>query len=271
MRKCLLCYHLPSSTLRAMVTYALWIGGIGLESVILFRSAKSPILRTYPRFCIYMICILAGDVGLWPVYRMFSWETYGRFYWAKEFICVIAGYALVMEILERALDSYDGPRKLARKAAFAVFAGIVAFTTGEWLLQRSVRFPLTGVEVQRDLRTAELILISLIISLLLYYRIPIGRNLKGIMLGYGLCVTTVVVGDAVRSYAGMQFQTAFSALRSYSFFASLLIWTVFLWSYQPNPVPERSTQLADDYDTLATWTKGALDGVRGHFRKAVGP
>lgn len=254
-----------------MATYALWAAGIGLESLILFRSAKSPILRTYPRFCVYIACILVSDAALWPVYKMASARTYERFYWAKEFICVIAGYAVVLEILERALDSYDGPKKLARNAALMIFTAIVALTCGEFLLQRRVRFPLTAVEVQRDLRAAELVLLSLIIGLLLYYRIEVGRNLKGIVVGYGLCVATVVIGDAFRSYAGMSFQAAFSVLRSYSFFASLLIWVVFLWSYEPNPVPEHPTQLADDYNALANWTKGALAGMRGHLGKAARP
>jgi hypothetical protein len=254
-----------------MATYALWAAGIGLESLILFRSVKSTICRTYPRFCVYMVCILVSDAALWPLYRMASPQIYQRCYWAKEFICVIAGYAVVLEILERALESYDGPKKLARNAALAVFTLIVAFTSGEWLLQRSIGFPLTGVEVQRDLRSAELVLLSLIICLLLYYHIPAGRNLKGIVLGYGLCVATVVAGDAFRSYAGMPFQNAFSFLRSYSFFASLLIWTIFLWSYDPNPLPEHPAQLAHDYNSLTNWTKGTLAGMRGHLRRAARP
>jgi hypothetical protein len=254
-----------------MATYALWAAGIGLESLILFRSVKSPILRTYPRFCVYIACVLVSDAALWPVYKLFSSQAYRHFYWAKEFICVIAGYGVVLEVLERALESYVGPRKVARNAAFTIFTGIVTFTTGEWLVQRKAGFSLTTVEVQRDLRAAELVLLSLIIGLLLYYRIEVGRNLKGIVLGYGLCVATVVIGDAFRSYAGMPFQAAFSVVRSYSFFASLLIWVVFLWSYERNPVPEHPTQLADDYNTLANWTKGAMAGMRGHLGKAARP
>jgi hypothetical protein len=252
-----------------VATYGLWAVGIGLEALILFRAGKSAILRTYPIFSVYLACILVSDVALWPMYRLFGSATYARFYWTKEFVCVLAGYAVVLELLERSLDSYSGPRKLARNAGLGIFAGIVAFMAGDWLVQRRGGFLLTSVEVQRDLRAAELVLLGLILTLLLYYHIPVGKNLKGILLGYGLCVATVVMADAFRSYKGRSFQAAFSLLRSYSFFASLLVWAVFLWSYEPNPVPAGPAQLANDYDALASWTKGALAGLRGHLRKAA--
>jgi hypothetical protein len=267
----LLCYDVAPIRMHIVATYGLWAVGIGLEALVLFRAGKSGILGTYPMFCVYLTCILVSDVALLPMYRLFGSAIYTRFYWTKEFVCMLAGYAVVLELIDRGLECYGGPKKLARKAGFGVFAGIVSFTGGEWLVQRRVGLLLTSIEVQRDLRAAELVLLGLVIGLLLYYHIPVGRNLKGIVLGYGLCVATVVMADAFRSYKGQSFQTAFSLLRSYSFFASLLIWTVFLWSYEPNPVPDGPAQLSDDYDALANWTKGALAGLRGQLGKAARP
>jgi hypothetical protein len=252
-----------------MEILVLWWAGIFFEALLLVRAAKSAILRTYPLFSLYIACTLAGEVTLFVIYKVFSASAYQHAYWTRELICVLAGYCLVMEVLERSLKSYEGPRRLARNAGLVVFASVVGLTTVQWFSERHGRFLRTTVEVERNLRGGELVLLALIIGTVFYYSIPITRNLKGIILGYGFCVATIVMGDAFRSYAGSSFQTIFSYVRSYSYLVSLLIWTVALWSYDAHPASEQITQLAGDYEALANWTRGALVGARGYLRKAA--
>lgn len=256
-----------------MLTLALWCTGILLEWMILVRLFKNRSLRKYPFFCIYIVSVLLGDIWLFFVYRSYGLGSpvYQYAYWAKEFICVIAGYCLVVEILEKALASYEGPRTFARNAALWIFALVVGFTTFQWRFGQHSSALRTSVEVERNLRSAEIALLAGILLIVFYYAIPIGRNLKGIALGYGLYVAIDVIDQAVMSHAGSRFQAIFSSIRSYSYFVSLLIWVVALWSYYPNPVPRRPSDSGPSYDVLAMKTRKALESMRGNLGKAARP
>lgn len=248
----------------------LWWAGILLESMIVFRCVQNGIVRTYPFFVSYVSCVLFSSVSGYAVYSVHR-SLYQSWYWALEFVCVFAGYCLVLEILEKALASYEGPRTLARNGGLGIFALIVAFTTFQWRFGHHSSALRTSVEVERNLRSAEIALIAGILLLVFYYAIPIGRNLKGIALGYGLYVAIDVIDQAVMSHMGSRFQAIFSAVRSYSYFVSLLIWIVALWSYCPNPAPGSSGDAGLDYDVLAMKTRKALESMRGNLGKAARP
>jgi hypothetical protein len=94
-----------------------------------------------------------------------------------------------------------------------------------------------------------------------YYAIPAGRNLKGIMLGYGQAVAVTLALLAVRNYIGPSFQDAWTFTQQLSYLASLSIWLVALWSYLPNPVPKTRINSDDDYDGLASRTRGRVSTV----------
>jgi len=253
-----------------MLTSALvlWCVGILLESLILFRAITTPIVRTYPFFCLYLFCVLAGDLLLFWLYRFSTVSVYKHVYWTKEFICVLAGYCVVLEIVQRALGSCEGLKKFAAYVGLVVFGLIVGFTALEGLVYRGSQILLTTVEVERNLRSAELVFLALIIALISYYAIPVGRNLKGIIVGYGLCVATVVLDHAAQSYTG-SYKPLFTTVLSYSYFFSLLVWIFCLWSYHPNPVPAASTHLTEDYGELVNSTREAIDSVRGHLGTAA--
>ncbi|MGH9736542.1 MAG: hypothetical protein ACRD8A_18375 [Candidatus Acidiferrales bacterium] len=192
-------------------------------------------------------------------------------YWTKELVCVIAGYALAMEIIEKAFTYFEGPKRLGRNAALIVFASIVGFTGFQAIVQR---FPINGdraIQIETNLRSAELVLLLIVIAVISYYSIPVGRNLKGIIIGYGICTVAVAVNEAVRTFAGPAFEAAFSTIWSYSFIVPLVIWMAMLWRYEPSPVPAGWTQMDGDYEALTDRTKATLAGVVGYLRKAVRP
>jgi len=254
-----------------MVTHAIWLSGIVLELVILVRCFSTRIFRNYPFFCVYLGCVFAGDVALPYLYKALSLNAYRTCYWAKEFVCVIAGYAVVMEIIERAFERYEGPKKLGRNAALVVFAAVVGGTAFHAALDRFATSAYRSLDVEVGLRGAELILLAIVIVVIFYYGIPVGRNLKGITIGYGICTAAVVMNEAVGSFAGRTFYAAFASIWSYSYLVSLVIWVAALWSFEPNPAPEGWTQMDDDYQALANRTRLALTVMRGHLRKAARP
>jgi hypothetical protein len=165
---------------------------------------------------------------------------------------------------------YPGANKFARTVGLTVFAGIVLFTTAEWLVERQSLLRLTSVDVERNLRGAETILLGALLLVIAYYGVSIGRNLRGIILGYGLYIALDVMFYATRSFLGHSFQSAFSVVRSYSYLVALLVWAVALWSYSPVSVPEAPARLEDDYQSLAMATRQRLGAVRSYLGRAGG-
>jgi hypothetical protein len=244
----------------------MWGAGISLEAVILLRSFRSRMLASYPLFYAYMACVLLTELSRYLLHAMNS-PLWVNWYWGTEFLCLLMGYFVIFDILEKTLAPYEGPKKFARNVGLLVFASVVAFTTIQLIARNRFAQGLTSVEVDRNLRSAELVLLGGVLLIVANYGIPIGRNLKGIILGYGLYVAAVVMDDAARSYLGRSFQGIFSAVKSYSYFATLLVWAVALWSYHPNPVPSEPGNLNGDYQVMVTKTKNALGAVRSQLGK----
>lgn len=249
------------------LTLLVWWATLVLEAAILVRAFREKTLREYPLFFLYLACVFFSSASGYAIYAVRQ-PLYQYWYWIWEFVCVIAGYGVVLEILEKALASFPGPRRLAKNIALLVLVSITGFMAAQWALRQGASSMRTSIEVERNLRGAESVLLAIIIGVVFYYGVPIGKNLKGIAAGYGLCVATLVMGYAARSHFGQSFHATFSAVSGYSYLASLFVWTAALWARYPNPVIEAPTQLSQDYDSLVKFTKTMLNGIRGRLEKA---
>jgi hypothetical protein len=249
-----------------LTAFLAWAGFI-LEFLILLRLIKGKNYSNYPYFFAYVACVLFSSISGYIVSARYP-SIYGYWYWGFEFLCVILGYSVILEIIEKGLASYEGARVAARVAGYLVFGGIFCVTIAQWLGEAHFVIASNSAEVEKDLRAAELILLISILAVISYYRVPLGKNLRGIILGYGLVVTSVVMDGALRSYKGDSFQAIFSGIRVYSYIASLIIWTVALWSVYPNPIPKRPIRLESDYQALILAIRNRLGATRSHVGKA---
>jgi hypothetical protein len=243
-----------------MSALTIWWIGICLESVIIAQGIRAKVFTKYPVFFAYLAFVLASEISRFVIYEK-ARAVYQGWWWATEFIGVLLGYLLIMQILETALTAYPGARKFARNLGLIVFAGIVLFTTGEWLFQRQISLALTSIEVERNLRGAEAILLCALLGVVAYYGVRIGRNLTGIILGYGMYIALEVMLDASRSHFGHAFQSNFSRIRTYSYLVALIVWMAALWSYSPVTQPEAPLQLESDYQAFAGSTRERIDAM----------
>jgi hypothetical protein len=102
------------------------------------------------------------------------------------------------------------------------------------------------------------------------YRTAIERNMKGMILAYGLYIATSLVSLAVRSYA-YGFGVAWNIIEPFSYLVFLSISLTALWSYHPNPVPALVIRPEADHEDLVSRTQTMLGAVRSHFAKAAHP
>ena len=80
------------------------------------------------------------------------------------------------------------------------------------------------------------ILLAGLLQVISYYGISMGKNLRGMILGYGQCIGVTLIAIALRSHFGRHFQNAWSLVQQLTYLAALAIWAVALWSYRPNPI-----------------------------------
>jgi len=251
-----------------MLSLLPWRAAILLEGLILLRGFRGRSLASYPYFYAYVACAMSDDILGYIQYRFTGRAYYG--YWLGEFLTLIVGCGIILEIFRCVLAPYAGAERFARIAGLAVFLAIFFFALIFPLVMPLGYHKETLFELERDLRTVQAIFLIVLLGVIGYYRIAIGKNMRGMILGYGLQIGAILVGRAARSYAGVPLPGTWNVImQQASYFAALLIWTTALWSYHPNPVPDSSIRLEEDYEAFAGRTRATLSAVRIHLVKAA--
>lgn len=243
-----------------MVSSAIWFTGIVLESLLLIRSFWTRLVGRYPFFYAY-----SGSVLLMSI-LLLSPSLHRHWYWGAQFFTLTLGCGILLEILNHALSPYPGAEKFARMAGLTAFGLVTCFALLLPLADSHWSAADTMHELERDFRMVQAIFIAGLLAVISYYRIALGKNMKGMIGGYGVYVGTSLVGLALGSYSANLFGEASRMFRPFSFDISMIIWIVALWSYSPDPVPEPGIYLEEDYEAFVAKTRSAM---RSYFRKIV--
>src|SRR5256886_11449045 len=181
-----------------MLGQAIWWGSITLETLLLVRGLQGRLLARFPVFYVYILFVWLQSLLRFSIYHARP-QLYLPVYWITEYSGVLIGCAVVFEIYRVALAAYPGTARMARNLLTFVF--VMAFTKG---LVETWNNPYwwsvtTTIEFERALRTVQSLAIIALVALFLFYAIPFGRNLRGILLGYGLFVGISVIQLTFRS------------------------------------------------------------------------
>jgi hypothetical protein len=227
----------------------LWLLAIALECVPLARALQTGFLKRYKFFYAYLSFVLVRDLCLLGIY--FKWPTlYAWSYWGSELFTVLIGCGLVWEVYKLALARYSGAARVARNVLPALFVLTItrvlvkAWSSPNWIPGG------TPLETEGDLRTVQAALLLGLVALLAYYEIPLGRNLKGIVYGYGILLATSLSNLALREHLGKSFQDVWQHLQPVCYLVVVLIWCWALWSYTPVPESPGGPHLELDYQDL---------------------
>jgi hypothetical protein len=251
--------------------FFLWWGGIALEFFLLMRAVRKRLYSLYPTFYTYLGWLLVVSIISFFVYTLRE-DLYRAFYWHTEFVTILLAYGVLLEIYRNALRNYAGAWRLARAALFVIFGAVVVKVLFRAFRAGFQPFAMTTEDLERNLRMVQGVLILVLIGVLLYYAIPIGRNLKGLLVGYGLFVSASVIDLALTWQLHRQiFRHLWQYFYSGAYDLALIVWCFALWSYEPSPQPEMPTAIERHYDVLAQTTRRLLVAARGYLMRAVRP
>jgi len=253
-----------------MLAQLLWWTTNALEGLLLIRSIRGGFFGRYAFFYLYLSYVFLESLVRFYVY-IFAPNSYQGFYWYTQFFSVALGYGVMWEIFRQALERYPGAARMARSVLAGLFVVALSKTLLNALTGPAWSPVTTTAELERNLRTVQAILLATILVLFIYYTIPAGRNLKGMVLGYGFFIGTSIINLTLISHLGSQFQPWWRYLPAMTYSVTLLIWCFTLWSYQPNPQPDSDVGIERDYELVAARTARLLTQVRAHVVRAIRP
>jgi hypothetical protein len=249
---------------RYMLNQLIWCAGILLDATILFRSIRCRTFTKYPYFYTYFSCILLVELARFFVYAQHP-ASYRIVYWSTQFLSVAVGYGVILEILRQALAQYDGPARFGNRILWTGFFAVLGYISYKSVSMTNWSASSTGAELERDLRTVQALVLAAILIIISYYGVEIGRNLRGMIIGYGAFIGLSVMNLAVQAYVGPPLEAVWRGVHPYVFFVPQIIWLVALWSYHPSPSEPVNARLETDYDSLVIKTTGLLRVMRENF------
>ena len=251
-----------------MLDYSIWSGSIVLEAILLYRAFRTRLRSYYPVFYIYIFFVLTQSV-----LRLFIYHYQSRFYpytyWLTEFLGVALGCAVVFEIYRVALGSYPGTARMARRLLALIFVGALAKAIADATNDTGWWAEVTTMDIERAMRTVQALGIAALAALFLVYSIPFARNLKGILLGYGLFIGASVMWFTFAQSGGERFRYFWSYLNPASYDVALCLWVVYLWSPALQPVSSAAVRMEEQYQQIASRTRRRLADARGYLAKVM--
>jgi hypothetical protein len=251
-----------------MLTHIIWWGGILVDVLIAYRAIRTRLLLRYPFFYAFFFSVLIAGVLRYSIYE-YDPVSYPRWFWITDFLTLFFGCGIILEVFKHAFSGYRGARRFARNFALALFVAVLVAVVGYSLVVRgTLATEATYFELDRDFLAAQAIFVFAALAVVSYYAIPIGKNLRGIVLGYGFCVCGSLVSFALRSQIGRGFDP-WMLVEPLSYDVAVLIWVFTLWSPHPEPLPDPAVRIEADYQALVSQTRRVLRATRTYIERTT--
>lgn len=250
-----------------MLSQIIWWSGIALEALLLYRGVRGRLSARYPVFYAYILFVAAQSLLRFSIYERWN-GLYWGVYWSTEALGLVLGCWVVFEIYRVALAAYPGTAVMARKVlgfllAMAVAKAIAAvWESGLWTAK------MTMLQAELAVRSFQAVSIAALVSLFLFYAIPFGKNLRGILVGYAVFILGRVVCLNFVKPSGHDFW--FYAYSGW-YLVVLFVWAAHLWAYEASPQPKNGVALEQQYLAVAAATQRRLRETLGYLSKVVRP
>ena len=253
-----------------VLTQITWWSANVVQALLLIRAARGRYLTKYPVFYTYLAYVLVES--LFRLYFFyFRFDLYPTAYWSSQFVSVSIGYCVVWEIFRQALARYPGAARLARVCLVMILLPVLtegALNTIAGTMNWQAKY---AADLEEYFRVVQAALLVAIAGMVAYYAIPLGRNVKGMLMGYGSFIGLSIVFLALHKYFGNRVQPIFQHSSWISYSPALIVWCATLWSYHPNPVPVRFSDMDDDYQHRSEETSRLLGATRSSLGPLVRP
>lgn len=244
-----------------------WLGLCVVVGVLL-RGLQTRLIGRFQLFYAYVSFVLVTAL---LGYFAYGHKLYSPVYWTIEFSSALIGCVIIFELYRQSLRPFPLLAGMANKVMLFVLALVVARiivgNTSNWTIDPQT----TLVALERDLRITQAIFLCGLLFLVGYYSVPMGRNLRGLTLGYGIYLGLNIAHLTIRATMGNTFDLIWSYLQPASFDLVLCIWLTNLWIKDPASQVAPSRNLDQDYAQLVASTRKRLAQTEEHLLRIIRP
>jgi hypothetical protein len=253
-----------------VLTQIIWWAGNAVQGLLLYRALRGHFFTKYPVFYTYLSYVMAEQLFRY-YYFVFRPAQFSKAYWSSQFVSVSVGYCVVWEIFRQALSAYPGAARLAKTCLSTILLIVLAKVALNAMTGPLRPVGADDADLEKYLRIVQAALLVTIAGLVAYYAIPLGRNVKGMLFGYGTFIGLMVMQLALHGHLSPRFAPIWQWLAGLSYWAAMVTWCATLWSYHPNPRPVRAVRIESDYRQLSAQTGRILAAARASVGRAMRP
>lgn len=191
--------------------------------------------------------MVSGFVGF--AAYLFAPSYYVTFFWVRFLIIILAEFAVLVEVSDQIFAPYPAIRQVGCFLTMCICgAFLFAYVIPPFAASQPPDFPIHDL-----IKTTSLVKGVIIIALLgaaRYFRLPLGRNISGIILGFSLYLGINFANFAVREKFGPAlYGRTFSIIGPVSYILCMLVWTVALWRAESTALCPRSAKEREESST----------------------
>ena len=206
--------------------------------VIMFRRhlhRQAPIFFAYVLFDTCGMAVVYGLLHFGNHY----WWWYGS--WAENGICILLGFAVIVEVFNKLFAPYEGIRYFAKVVVFWSAAVLVATGAFSAAFFHHVAFSVPILTVflvlDRSLRIVQLGLILSLFAVSRYLHLRWKNLTFGIALGFGFYALTQLATWTVRIYYGQLVAGTVNVVQGAAYCATILIWAFYVLQPEVAHIP----------------------------------
>jgi len=214
--------------------YLLPSSAILLEGLLLWRLSRDQLWTRYIYLTVFVVFDFVCNIILFPIHRHKP-DWFAEVYWRIASISLVLRFLVNWEFFRGVFPRRSTLHNIAWKMLLTVELGALpAIVLLSWSQASSVRYLYLYFSpvVEQYFCLAQAILLLTPATVAWYYRVPLGRNLRGLCLGFGIYL---LVRSA--NFAGLQvfrgFVPYWRLLTPMTFIGMIAVWLWAFWEYAP--------------------------------------
>lgn len=210
--------------------------GVTVEALLLWRLLSRRLFRHYPYFSAFILCDAACNAALLLVVALCP--EWFRFASGMALVAsTLSGFLVIWEVLRAVFPGNSTLRRLVRNILVGTSLLTIPFISAlGWSQATLIHFPYKYVPptFEQYLTLAQAVLLLTVAALAGYYRLPLGRNVRGLVFGFGFYLPFCAM-----NFASLQIVRGFlpywQFLSPALYIGLLVFWIWAFWEYVPSP------------------------------------
>jgi hypothetical protein len=188
----------------------------------------------FPLFYSYVTYSFAATLALYGIF-WFAPGTYAHAFWINYLINALAEFAVLIEISDSIFKPFIVIRNLGRAITLLISVGlgvVYILPTILWSPRRSIAL----LDFALRASVTKAIILAVLFYVAQHYGSQLGKNVRGLMLGFSIYVAmNVAIMASAKAFGSMLFARLFWVMVPLAFALCLLVWTISLWEVAPLP------------------------------------